>query len=128
MLFYVYVVGAIIIILATLLPTLIFEYPFVYYGITKKKSFFVVLNVMTNMSFNMILFGITYLVLGLHKNWPVVVWYVIGEGVLIPFGEAFAYKQITEMRFKRILLFSYLANIVSCLVGFVPLIIWNLIK
>ena len=52
-----------IIISATFIPTLILEFPFVYFGITKKISFYIVLNVITNMTFNMILFIICYFVL-----------------------------------------------------------------
>ena len=122
------VVYAAMIIAATIIPTLIFEYPFVYFGITKKLSFFVVLNVITNMTFNMILFLITYLALGWKTEFPMYIWYAVGELILIPWGEAFAYKQISDKPFKRIVIFSYLANIVSFISGLSPLIIWHMIK
>ena len=117
-----------IIISATFIPTLILEFPFVYFGITKKISFYIVLNVITNMTFNMILFIICYFSIGSRITLPIYAWYVIGELVLIPLGEAFAYKQISEKPIKRIVLFTYLANIASFIVGFAPLIVLNCIK
>ena len=121
--FYLYSVGAIVIIVATLLPTLIVEFPFVYWGITKKFGFFVALNVMTNMLFNSILFVIARLNFKFNLNWLLIVWFVSAELIIIPLGEAYAYKKITETSIKRIILFSYLANITSCLVGLLPQII-----
>lgn len=118
-----------IIIASTIIPTLILEFPFVYFGIAKKVGFFVVLNVITNMTFNMILFLISFLTLtGWRIELPIYIWYVAGELVLIPLGEALAYKQVADKSFKRIVLFSYLANVTSFIAGLSPLIIWHLIK
>lgn len=104
-------------LLSTAVPTILIELPIIYFGkVTKNIKFIIVLNVFTNSLFNAVL-AILFLINNFNCFWPMIVWYALAELILIPISEANLYKKISDTFFKRILLFSYLANMASCLAG-----------
>ena len=55
------------------------------------------------------------------------VWFILGEAILVPISEALAYRRISDAGTKRIFAFTYLANLASCAAGLVlGALIWYL--
>ncbi|MBO4775992.1 MAG: hypothetical protein J5515_05200 [Lachnospiraceae bacterium] len=111
-------VMAVVCFLFTTIPTVLIELPIIYFGkVTDNVKFIIALNVFTNALFNAVSVVILMLGLGSISYLPMVIWYALAELVLIPICEANLYKKISDASFIRILLVTYLANILSCLMG-----------
>lgn len=111
--------GAVIMILATFIPTFLIELPIIYFGkITKNVIFIAILNLLTNVLFNIALILLCYICATTNFSfWPVIIFYAFAELLVIPLFEAGLYRKISDASSKRIIAFSYLANIASCLPG-----------
>ena len=111
--------GAAIMILATFIPTFLIELPIIYFGkITKNVVFIAILNLLTNVLFNIALILLYYICATTNFSfWPVIIFYAFAELLVIPLSEAGLYRKISDASSKRIIAFSYLANIASCLPG-----------
>ena len=90
-------------------------------GVTGNKKYIRAVNTLTNVIFNMVLTGI--LVIGGFPLTPATVtviavaWYALAELIAIPVFEAYAYKKISSLEWKKILISTYIANFLSCAVG-----------
>ena len=111
--------GAVVMILATFIPTFLIELPIIYFGkITKNVKFIAILNLLTNVLFNLGLILLYYIYATTNISFrPVIIFYAIAELIVIPLSEAGLYRKISDASTKRIIAFSYLANIASCLPG-----------
>ena len=102
--------------------TLLIETPIIVRsGITDQEPYIRGVNIVTNVLLNMVLTLILFLrTLVLNEeiiNVIGTVWFILAELVLIPAAEVFAYRKISDAGTKRIVLFTYLANLASCAAG-----------
>ena len=112
--------------------TILIETPIIVRGrVTDNKAYIRGVNIVTNVTLNMILFGIQYLRTGIAgtrlTEMLSLIWFIFGESVIVPVTEALAYRKISDAGTKRIFAFTYLANLASCAVGLVlGAVIWYL--
>ena len=92
-------------------------------GITDNKPYIRSLNIVTNVLLNLVLAGILFWLRQVSDQDRVIkiafVWFILAELILIPVSEAQLYRKISAAGTKRIFLFTYLANAVSCAAGLV---------
>ena len=90
-------------------------------GITDNKPYIRSLNIVTNVLLNLVLAGILFWLRQVSDQGRIIklafVWFVLAELILIPVSEAQLYRKISAAGTKRIFLFTYLANAVSCAAG-----------
>ena len=90
-------------------------------GVTDNRRFICAINIITCIPFNMI--SVLLLYVGKHffrpelERMPYIVWFVVAEALLIPISEALAYQKISDVKLKKAVLASYLANVLSCAAG-----------
>ena len=87
-------------------------------GITANKKYIAAINSITNTVFNSVLLVFLFFSLFRGTTLPIV-WSVLGELILIPLVEILAYKKVSKAPLKRIIIFTYIANILSCVVGLI---------
>ncbi|MBR6704194.1 MAG: hypothetical protein IKI82_02070 [Lachnospiraceae bacterium] len=90
-------------------------------GITDNKPYIRSLNIVTNVLLNLVLAGILFWLRQVSDQGRIIklafVWFVLAELILIPVSEALLYRKISAAGTKKIFLFTYLANAVSCAAG-----------
>ena len=90
-------------------------------GITDNKPYIRSLNIVTNVLLNLVLAGILLWLRQVSDQDRVIkiafVWFILAELILIPVSEAQLYRKISAAGTKKIFLFTYLANAVSCAAG-----------
>ena len=101
--------------------------------VTNNKAYIRAVNVVTNVALNLVLFGLQSLGNGATGtrtvNTLTVVWFVLGEAVLVPVSEALAYRRISAAGTKRIFGVTYLANLASCAAGLVlGAVMWYIVS
>lgn len=112
--------------------TILIETPIIVRGrVTDNRAYIRGVNIVTNAALNLILFGIQYLGAGIAGSRLTemlsLVWFILGETILVPVSEALAYRRISDAGTKRIFAFTYLANLASCAAGLVlGALIWYL--
>ncbi len=115
------VLGVVFLLLSVGVTVLIETPVIVRRGVTGNKKYIRAVNTLTNVIFNMVLTGI--LVIGGFPLTPAAVtviavaWYALAELIAIPVFEAYAYKKISSLEWKKILISTYIANFLSCAVG-----------
>ena len=112
-----YILGAAlapaVVIMLPIGVTLVLEYPFIIWGkVCDSKRFFVALNVLTNVAFN-----IVFYILAIATSWEALIWFLVAEAVIIPLCEAKMYLKVSKASTLRIYLLTYLANMASCGLG-----------
>ena len=114
--------------------TVLIETPVIVRGkVTDNKAYIRAVNVVTNVALNLVLFGLQSLGNGTLGTRAVktlsIVWFVLGEAVLVPVSEALAYRKISEAGTGRIFGVTYLANLASCAAGLVlGAVIWYILN
>ena len=87
-------------------------------GITANKKYIAAINSITNTVFNSVL--LVFLFFSLFRDTSLaIVWSVLGELILIPLVEILAYKKVSKVPLKRIIIFTYIANFLSFAVGLI---------
>ena len=110
--------------------TVLIETPVIVRGkVTDNKACICGVNVVTNVALNLILFGLQSLGTGAAGTRSAgtlsLVWFILGEAVLVPVSEALFYRRISDAGTKRIFGVTYLANLASCAAGLVlGAVIW----
>ena len=114
--------------------TVLIETPVIVRGkVTDNKAYIRAVNVVTNVALNLVLFGIQSLgngALGTRAAGTLsIVWFILGEAVLVPVSEVLAYRKISEAGTGRIFGVTYLANLASCAAGLVlGAVIWYILN
>ncbi|MBQ8624634.1 MAG: hypothetical protein IJ419_00480 [Agathobacter sp.] len=116
-----------------LLLTLVLEAPVIWLGLgtrisegNKRKLIvnFVLINAITNIAFNTLLYAFSLFILTLSGI--ILVYVIVILELIIPFIEAKMYRYTTnEFSMKRLLVTCYIANIVSFLLGSWIMSIWG---
>lgn len=92
-------------------------------GVTDSKMYIRNVNIVTNVLLNLVLAGLLFWLRQVSDQDRVIkiafVWFILAELILIPVSEAQLYRKISAAGTKRIFLFTYLANAVSCAAGLV---------
>ena len=92
-------------------------------GVTDSKTYIRNVNIVTNVLLNLVLAGLLLWLRQVSDQDRVIkiafVWFILAELILIPVSEAQLYRKISAAGTKRIFLFTYLANAVSCAAGLV---------
>ena len=92
-------------------------------GVTDSKTYIRNVNIVTNVLLNLVLAGLLLWLRQVSDQDRVIkiafVWFILAELILIPVSEAQLYRKISAVGTKRIFLFTYLANAVSCAAGLV---------
>ena len=92
-------------------------------GVTDSKTYIRNVNIVTNVLLNLVLAGLLLWLWQVSDQDRVIkiafVWFILAELILIPVSEAQLYRKISAAGTKRIFLFTYLANAVSCAAGLV---------
>lgn len=92
-------------------------------GVTDSKMYIRNVNIVTNVLLNLVLAGLLLWLRQVSDQDRVIkiafVWFILAELILIPVSEAQLYRKISAAGTKRIFLFTYLANAVSCAAGLV---------
>lgn len=100
--------------------TLAIEYPIIYCtGITRNGRYIVAVNALTNVVFNTgtLLF---YVISFVRSNEPgIFIWILLMELAVIPISEALLYMKVSKASKKKVVLVTYIANIMSFLIGLV---------
>lgn len=90
-------------------------------GITDNKPYIRSLNIVTNVLLNLVLAGILFWLRQVSDQDRIIklafAWFVLAELILIPVSEALLYRKISAAGVRRVFLFAYLANAVSCAAG-----------
>lgn len=111
-------IGAAILFIAVLVTIWIETPTIIKGGITRNKKYIAAVNSITNTVFNVGLVIITIMRFNLYGHTAILVgWYILGELLLIPLSEILAYKAISKAPFKKIVIFTYIANLESFLLG-----------
>ena len=87
-------------------------------GITANKKYIAAINSITNTVFNSVLLVFLFFSLFRGTTLPIV-WSVLGELILIPLVEILAYKKVSKVPLKRIIIFTYIANFLSFAAGLI---------
>lgn len=100
--------------------TLVIEYPIIYgMGITKNGRYIVAVNALTNVVLNsgtLLIYAISFV----RSNEPgIFIWILLMEFAVIPISEALLYIKVSEASKKKVVLVTYIANILSFLIGLV---------
>ncbi len=111
--------------------TILIETPIIIRGrVTDNKAYIRGVNIVTNVLLNAVRLGLGLLAptVGTYAAETAgIVWFILGEAILVPVSEALAYRRISDAGTKRIFAFTYLANLVSCAAGLVlGALIWYL--
>lgn len=116
-----------------LLLTLVLEAPVIWLGLgtcisegNKRKLIvnFILINAITNIAFNTLLYAFSLFILTLSGI--ILVYVIVILELIIPFIEAKMYRYTTnEFSMKRLLVTCYIANIVSFLLGSWIMSIWG---
>lgn len=99
--------------LPALLLTILIELPVIRIsGVCKKNAYIVLVNVLTNVTLNLVLLVIR--AYAPNAEMPVT---IASEAVLIPVAESLLYIQVSDRSKGKVFLFTYIANIASYFLG-----------
>ncbi|MCR5721969.1 MAG: hypothetical protein K6G72_06475 [Lachnospiraceae bacterium] len=103
--------------------TLAIEYPIIYCtGITRNGRYIVAVNALTNVVLNagMIVIYVISSFTFVRSNGPgMFIWILLMEFAVIPISEALLYMKVSEASKKKVVLVTFIANILSFLIGLV---------
>ena len=111
-------IGAAILFIAVKITIWIETPVIVKSGITANKKYIAAINSITNTVFNSVLLVFLFFSLFRGTTLPIV-WSVLGELILIPLVEILAYKKVSKVPLKRIIIFTYIANFLSFAAGLI---------
>lgn len=103
--------------------TLAIEYPIIYCtGITRNGRYIVAVNALTNVVLNagtILIYAISFFSF-VRSNGPgIFMWILLMEFAAVPICEALLYMKVSEASKKKVVLVTYIANILSFLIGLV---------
>ena len=108
---------------ATIGLTLAIEYPVIYCtGITKNGSYIVAVNALTNVILNagaIIVYAFSLIRFRGLYGAGVYSWIFLLEISIIPISEALLYTKVSEASQKKVMIVTYIANILSFLIGLI---------
>ncbi len=103
--------------------TLAIEYPIIYNtGITRNGKYIVAVNALTNVVLNagtFIIYAISFFSFGRLSDSGIYSWILLLELAVIPSSEALLYMKVSEVSEKKVVLVTYIANILSFLIGLI---------
>ncbi|MBP5661132.1 MAG: hypothetical protein J6X08_07375 [Lachnospiraceae bacterium] len=103
--------------------TLAVEYPIIYRtGITKNGRYIVAVNALTNVVLNagtVIIYAISFFSFSRITDSGIFIWIMLSEIIAIPISEALLYMKVSESSKKKVVLVTYIANILSFLIGLI---------
>ena len=104
--------------------TIAIEAPVLIRGkVTKNRRLISGVNIVTNVLLNLsltLLYLLEYSGAGkASADTLAALWFLLAELLLIPLSEAFVYRKASAAGTKRIIVFTYLANLASCAAGIV---------
>lgn len=103
--------------------TLVIEYPIIYCtGITRNGRYIVAVNALTNVVLNagmIVIYVISSFTFVRSNGLGMFTWILLMEFAAIPISEALLYMKVSEASKKKVVLVTYIANIMSFLIGLV---------